>query len=448
MKIIRIITMVLFVAIIAVPLIFFNTEPNSVSLIDNRELTENPFTLEGDLTTNIQNYVNDRIGLRDEMIAAYTIGNDKLFRKMVHPSYTYGKDGYVFGSGLTTANNFGGYHVVFADMVAKMQAYCDARNVPFLFVFNPAKPAVYQEHIASGVNYDRSWVADFLAELDKRGIRYVDNTKTMLDLKAQNIHGFNQKYDANHWNDLGAFYGTQKVLEVLGQTMSGIHVNQLSEFNVEEKTETSLMVSQFPINEQVPALSLKTPTTSLYHDYFEELSLHPSYRAFGYYVNNAEAVKNTPKALVFQGSYMNSYGHKYFQNAFREYVYVHDYQNVMDFPYYFNIFQPECVIFEVAEYTLEDVYFSFDRMEITEFPPALSQTAHTALDMTSETLTVKQGKSLTTLTWQTDKTPSYVWLQADTVYDLSRVNGGYQVTLETKRYEAVKDTLQLYMSQS
>ena len=43
MKLIRMITILLFSAMILVPVAAFNFEENSISLIDNRELTENPF---------------------------------------------------------------------------------------------------------------------------------------------------------------------------------------------------------------------------------------------------------------------------------------------------------------------------------------------------------------------------------------------------------------------
>lgn len=148
----------MFAIVIMLPLLFFNLTPNSVSLIDNRKLAENPFSEEGDLTANIEMYVSDRIGFRDTMISTYIILNDKIFGKMVHPSYTYGKGGYVFGGGITTENDFGEFHIAFADMVKSIQDYCERRNIPFLFVFNPAKPAVYQDKIAEGINYNREWV--------------------------------------------------------------------------------------------------------------------------------------------------------------------------------------------------------------------------------------------------------------------------------------------------
>lgn len=59
---------------------------------------------------------------------------------------------------------------------------------------------------------------------------------------------------------------------------------------------------------------------------------------------------------------MNGYEYKYLMNGFSEYIYVHDYQNIINFPYYYNIFKPKCVVFEVAEYTLENGYFGRERM--------------------------------------------------------------------------------------
>lgn len=329
----KIISIVLFTSIIFLPLILLNTEANSVSLIDNRTLTENPFSLEGDLTENIEDYVNDRIGLRDEMITAYTVLNDRLFTKMVHPSYSYGKDGYVFGAGLTTENEFSDFHIAFADMVEEIQDYCLDRDVPFLFVFNPAKPAVYQDKIKDGVNYNREWVGLFFDELDKRNINYLDNTDTFISLREEGIEGFNQKYDANHWNDLGAFYGTQAMLESLNQMNDSIELNDLKDLSYSEDLQTSLLVSKFPINEKTPKIGLKAGIENLLGDYSEELDLDDSYKAFAYYLNPGLENSDTPKVLCFQGSYMNDLGDRFLANALEEIICVHNYQNVINFPY-------------------------------------------------------------------------------------------------------------------
>ena len=67
--------------------------------------------------------------------------------------YEYGKDGYVFSK--QKANiKLTDYHIAFADMLAEIQNYCEQRDVPFLFVFDPEKAAVYTDELHEGINYD------------------------------------------------------------------------------------------------------------------------------------------------------------------------------------------------------------------------------------------------------------------------------------------------------
>lgn len=76
--------------------------------------------------------------------------------------------------------------------------------------------------------------------------------------------------------------------------------------------------------------------------------------------------EGAPRVLSFQGSYMNGMGYKFLENSFGEYIIVHAYQNIFNLDDYFNMFQPDCVIFETAEYTLTDDYYDLETMkEIT-----------------------------------------------------------------------------------
>ncbi len=447
MKTLRIIKTVLFSVVIILPIVFFNFTPDTISEIDNRKLAENPFSTEGDLTTNIENYVNDRIGLRDDMIYAYTVLNDKLFGKMVHPSYTYGKDGYIFGAGIWTGENYTEYHDTFAEMVKDIQTYCEDRGVPFLLVFNPAKPAVYQDKIANGINYDRKWVNDLFVKLDSLSVNYLDNTETLSALAYSGNDGFNMKYDANHWNYTGAFYGTQKIQERLKEQLPSVHVNELSEFSVSQSLKDSLMVSKFPIEEYVPEIKPNGEFEEISNTFNNELNLDPQYRRFGYYKNEQRTSEGAPKALVFQGSYMNEYGTGFMANSFSEYIHVHDYQNITDFAYYFNIFQPDCVVFEVAEYTLSNIYFDYNKMLNATFNPTLSSLSdnqYTAVDISLENIEVSFGQSLTTVTWNTAQAYEYVWFKGDTEFDMKAVDGGYSVTLTNEQYQAQKDNFKIY----
>ena len=455
MRIIKATAVFLFLTIILVPIFSFNFQSNAISAIDNRMLTENPFSSEtledgGDLTDTVQNYVNDRIGFRDSMILAYTLLNDRVFGKMVHPSYTYGKDGYVFGEGITTVSYaYSDFHEAFADMVLEIQNYCTERGIPFLFVFNPAKPAVLTQYLPDGINYDRSWVDDFLAALDARQVHYIDNTDLLIEKTEYGEVVFDQKYDANHWNDLGAYYGCNAILEELKKDLPAIHLTQPSEMEVGQALQTSLPVSQFPIYELVPDITISmqvtTDRTALYD---EELERDPSYTAFTYYQNVDRIEEGAPKVLVFQGSYMNNFGYQYLANGFGEYISVHDYQNVLDFSYYYNIFQPDAVIFEVAEYTFYDIYFDYDSMSQFVANPSLSavEAETEALEeqpLVWEQLTVEEGSALTKIYWNTDLSFEAVWLCLDEEYDMKTSETGYVVTVPTVTYRQYQTFLSI-----
>lgn len=440
MKRIQWIFILLFSFVLLVPLVTFNFEKNSVSAIDNRMLTEDVFHMEGDLTANIESYVNDRIGFRDKMILSYTVLNDRIFHKMVHPNYVYGTDGYVFGAGLTVNAPYTEYHEVFADMVKEIQTYCEERDVPFLFVFNPAKPAVLTDYLPKGIDYDRQWVDGFMAALDKRDIRYIDNTVVLREKNEAGETVFNQKYDANHWNDMGAYYGSSAMLVELQKDFPEILICEQENLNIEEELMTSLPVSEFPIEEYVPKVTFDIDLDSELTDYFdEELERHPSYMGFSYIVNEDRKEDGAPKTLVFQGSYMNSLGSKYLSNGLGEYIAVHDYQNVIEFPYYFNIFQPECVIFEVAEYTFSDEYFDSVQMATMDLNPVLEDVEAQAehIEMYAlENIEVEQGNALTKIYWQNPSVLGNVWLSLDKNYDMKKTETCYTVTIPTEIYES------------
>lgn len=471
MKRLRVITVICFVLIILIPVLTFNFEENAISVIDNRELAKNPFSISREalgeeegyeeeeygeeektgLTENIENYVSDRIGLRDEMILSYTILNDRIFGKMVHPSYIYGKEGYVFGAGRNVYPGYGEYQEVFADMVLKIQDYCKERNVPFLFVFEPAKPAVLTQYLPEGENYDREWVDLFLKALDGRGINYVDNTVILREKTAEGEAVFNKKYDANHWNDLGALYGTNEILAAMQEEIPQVHVNSEEDIVYDEILETTLPVSEFPIEEMVPSIEVLMSCDSLTEEYEEELSLNENYDAFGYYVNQERLDEGAPRALVFQGSYMNVYGYKYLENGLGEYIYVHDYQNAIDFPYYFNIFKPEYVVFEAAEYTFNNEYYDFERMAAMELNPTLESALDDSDDieekkLRKDSLTVEKGKKLTKIIWNTDSYLRRGWLRlgGDVVYDLNWTESGYETTILTEEYRQYRDEMEIF----
>lgn len=355
-------------AFVTIPLLLLERHEDVTSGIDNRTLVEAPEFGSDGYVADFEAYLQDRIGFRNKMVNAYDVINDKVFHELTHPIYTYGRDGYVFFK-MHPNNPYGDYPKVFADMVYKLQEYCESRGTKFYFIFDPEKISVYRNHLPKGVNYDDSWVDDMFSYMDELGINYVNNTQLLID-KSKNEQVFNKVYDAGHWNDLGMFYATNALWERIHEDIPSVTPMDESEFKITKVEENVLPVSEFHISEQVPKFKLKQSFNKKAKEWFKEIRLHPLHQAFTYEENTSVSAKNYPKILMFQGSYYNRKA-RFIVSRSSTYIGVHNYQNVLDLPYYYNIFKPDVVILDAAEYVFTDDYFDSQKMKELNLNPSL-----------------------------------------------------------------------------
>ena len=362
---------------------------------------------------------------------------------MVHPSYIYGKDGYVFRNDVPMTGPFTDYHTTFIDMVIRMRDYCEARSVPFVFVLNPAKETIMEEYVSEGIHYDASASDGVLARLREAGVRCVDNRETLAALYQDGVSVFNQKYDAGHWNDIGAYYGTDASLEALAEKLPGVHRTAWEELTISQKLEETLTESEFPIKEYVPDVSI--PGLEIEErntGFWAELPFSRTWEC-GRLVNPVRLEEGAPRVLVFQGSHMYGLGKKYFSNAFGEYDYIINYGNTMELDYCFGLFQPDGVIFEVAEFMMAESRFPAGRMAAMNLNPALTSVRRTAgeresLVLRDEDVSVRQGAALTVVSWTGGNgDEEYVWAVLDgEEYDMRRNSEGvYETTMFNETWE-------------
>lgn len=378
MKKIKIAVISCFVLIILLPLVFFNVKNDSISEIDNRKLEEFPFksfkNLDGTYPRNLlalNFYTEDRIGFRNDMIQAYTIMNDKLFGEMVHPIYAYGKNGYVFNH-FYENQDYTDFHKAFCHMVIEIDRYCKERNIPFYFLFEPSKKSIYKEYLPDGVNYNKDWAELLLSNLEKEGVEVIDFTEILEDKKNKDEKVFNVKYDAGHWSSLGAFYSINQLLKQMKLDGLEVYENSFEDFYAETEIKKSLLASNFPINEEVSFLYPKDiDFKNNYKEYEGLLEIDSQNSFFNYFKKNSYG--NGLKLLSFQGSYIENQATYMLAKQFSEYISVHNYQNTQNFDYYYNIFKPDAVILDIAEYVFYEGYFSEEKMREMDLNPILDK---------------------------------------------------------------------------
>ncbi len=383
----RIAMLLILVSCVVAPIAAMNHEPEYMSEADNRTLAEKPRLEEGvdlfeegidlyeeDLTA----YMSDRIGFRDEMIAAYSLLNDKAFHLMTHPLYEYGDDGYVFFR--FQENGYDEELIAsFAAYIREMQDYCEERDIPFLYVITPEKWRVYQEKIPDTVGELPSTTVMLKDHLDTSGVNYIDLGDAVIEAKDEGAQVFNPVYDAGHWNSEGMYAGSQAIIDRLQEMGIKVDDIDLDDYDQVYEQKTILPASNYPIDETVFTYEVKEDAARgiFMEEYAEDLEMNESFTTFGYFEN--EDRREDASLLMFQGSYFNNQG-RMLQNQFSRIAQVHDYENVFNLPYYVGVFQPQVVIFENSDYTILNRYYNQELLETVELPPAYTGASFGAVE--------------------------------------------------------------------
>lgn len=358
----------IFILIILLPIININLKKNQVSEIDNRMLMEfEDIYIDEDNTktifNNFNNYIDDRIGFRENMVDIYTSAMDKLYDDLVHPTYQYGKDGFVYLKLPENEVNLR-FQEVFSSFIKDFQEYCNDRDIKFLYTLEPSKSTIYPEYLPEGYNPSTENL-DYLIELlNEKNINYLSNVDTLLEVKEnplfKDVLLYDKKYDAGHWNETGAIVGISAIIDKLNELDNRVGTFDINKYEAEKVINETLLSSNFKINEETTNYSLKDYNIEYIEDYEDEIYRDNNFRYFTHYKNltNTEA----PRLLIFAGSYFNN-KEKFITQNFSEVMKIHNYTNVIDYEYYINIYNPDIVLFESTEYTNTGYHYPIKLME-------------------------------------------------------------------------------------
>jgi hypothetical protein len=378
----RITYIIVFIAILIVPLLTTNFKPNQVSAIDNRMLADRPSVRElikapsltkiKDFIYAMEPYFRDRLGFRQEMIGANQLLEKKAFGDPSHPGYTFGKDGNTFfkvGRRYTIGDDF---LTTYSDYIAEMQRYCEARGAGFYFTINPDKRELYSECLPSGSSYDTSDEDEIISRVVQGGVNYVDMRSTLFEAKESGVQVCNVEQDPGHWNQTGIYYGVTKILDDMHRDDARVSSVPIGRFDISFQHIDKLDSTQIPIDEEVPVYSLPDAKLEIVTDFDDEIKRpNHKYKEFICYKNPSKPT--APKLLVLHGSHLNYVAKSYLASQFSETVFTWSYYNINNLPYYFNIFQPDVVLYEVAERTINPSYIDIQSLKETVLQPPAAQ---------------------------------------------------------------------------
>lgn len=337
--------------IVLLPTIFFNYDHDVYSFIDNKMLTELDFISRD----NVEDYINDRIGFRKEMIFIFNKINKTLFNYSSNPKYIYSDNGKEIYNKVEFEDVTDTYFNSFANAIININDYLKKNDISFYYVISPSKASIYPDNLPSYYNFSNKQILDFQNSIIDKGINCIDLYST---LKKESINNrvFNKEYDVFHWNDYGLFVGTNAILNRIHEDYSNVIENNRNDFIIETVKGKDILKKEYEINEDVDFYKLKNNYQDLSKQYFNQLDLYEDFQEF-YYIKTENIDK--PKILMFGGSYFISENrYEPLSNQSSEFILIHNYNNVFNIKKYVDMFKPDIVIFDSCEYTFKEYYFS------------------------------------------------------------------------------------------
>lgn len=346
---------VIFMLILIVPFLTMNFKPKQTSNIDNKVLTEFPdfHDFSSETIRQIEDYVNDRVGFREQSIALYTRVCDKFFNVMIHPLFMYGKENHIYYkdkdyvAAYQRLNTDEEYLHEFTDFLVRTKEYLDGKNIKFVYFLCPDKKTIYPEYFPDSVHVktDNKTVIEAVEDdLTKTDIDWIIPKDQLLEAKKSQVV-YNKKYDATHWNEFGSILAQKMLDEKIRSWYPEIRPLTEEDFSLEYVTMKNLDNSDFPINDEVPVYTLLSDTSQDATEMLESYLDIDSTTFYAHFLN--PNVQNDKVLLIFTDSYFATY-HKFYNNRYREVYYVHR-SNFEYLQYIVDLVFPSVVVFETAE---------------------------------------------------------------------------------------------------
>ncbi len=226
---------VVFVLLLAAPVLAFNRIPGRISEAENRYLATFPDVFDDaghvneGVKSGFETWFSDNLGFRSKFVEIATDIRLKVFHQSTSDRVEIGRDGWYFYTLDHNVDIAAGKHVlsedVLQDIAQKQQQVSDwyeAQGIQYILALTPGKPSVYPEYIASGDYTVRETACDQLEQyLGKNTTVQVVNTKT-IELENKDSGKLFLQHDT-HLTQMGAYYAYKAVAERLKELGMDIH---------------------------------------------------------------------------------------------------------------------------------------------------------------------------------------------------------------------------------
>lgn len=359
-KVYNIIFIVLFMAIISLPLIKANWKSGVVSEDENRYLTDTPKLIENGrfnpaFTSDVESWFKDNMGFRKYLIDTNARLQYEVFGRMLNKSnYYIGRHGdFIYATDAMIAD-YAHLNLRSDERVAQIgQSYqtisdwLGDKGIKFYNVQCWDKHSIYPEQFMASVNQ----IGD--TSKTDQVVNYIKNNTTVNEIslkemlldKKKSYEVYSHYGDPIHWTERGAYFGYQYIMEKINEDNHNMY-NILSEDDYDITVEDKGITLNGFIHEKdmMETFTIRNPKAvkadkSLMGKFGED-------ERHSIWINKDAG--NDTRLLLMCDSYINSFIVEDFAESFSEVWLVWgDYTKDLD--KVIELYNPDIVIYECAE---------------------------------------------------------------------------------------------------
>ena len=357
------INIIVFIAIILVPLIFINTESGKIAEGENRYLASFPEIKKSDgsyikkFITQFEEWFNDNIGFRSQLIKMYSIINYEMFNVSPKSDTLLGEEDWLYYYNDAVLKDYQNINLptneqlkFYSDNIEFLNSYCQNRGINFinfmLFDKKTIYPEFYPKTIKKIGNLSRYDIINSYL-ISNTDVHVVSPLQELLEAK-KNEQVYSKNYDNAHWNIYGAFIGYQVLMKNIQAYFPDIKSLKIYDFDVKKYERTSKLNGAITFSEEAYSFIPKYESSIDEDvDYWlgDTLLENQHYR----YINKD---KSLPKILIIGDSYMYMELLPILAESFSELTFIHNH-DVEFVKKYIEELSPDIVVYESVERMFE-----------------------------------------------------------------------------------------------
>ena len=417
-KILNILMILVFLAMIMVPLVTADFKGGKVSVAENRFLAAMPkfFTEDGSLNTTglrggLENWINDNAGGRAKMSELNTRLQYSLFGTSSKPDERIGRDGWHYYYTDDILDDFTGSNLLSEEALAEstgmliaLRDYLAVKGAELQLLLVPDKKTIYPEYYPAGiVNPDGTSRTDQIVTYvnENTDLHLRDVRAALTAAKESGYTVYSPRVDNAHWNRVGGYIGVKETLDAMREYMPAVPtLPELTDCTVTPFETSRMFNDAVKVTEDEyevdPGFACMVTESPEYMDRFAGIAYGGVPEVYKrHYVNSDSSLPR----LLFVGDSYSTLMFFSIQYCFGETVFLHT-TDMSALPDVVETFKPDVVLVE-----------SVERMLVgAEYPALQATTQRIRLDQTSEAWEMPELPVVVSeAAWQFVDTVDNVW---------------------------------------